>query len=87
MHLIHSSLNFCREHFEELTASLSAAILTASLELSTFIGYPAAILLSSTSVAVEQGIKSGFVIFNALIVLVLSFFGKRWLEKRFKKED
>lgn len=76
---MHEFVSFCKEHISE-------GITTAyGVSMSAFMH--GVHLTSVQSTLLEQIIKMAFVVTTSLIVLVVTFFGKRWLEKRFGKHQ
>lgn len=84
-HMLASLWSFLKDHFEEITAGTTAFAMSVAIELSTFIGIPAATFISAQGMFVEQSIRSGFIVFNTVVAATIGFFIKRFLEKRFKK--
>lgn len=74
---MHEAYTFCKEHLAEGVTTIYGFSMAAIMH--------GVHLTSIQSTLLEQSIKMIFVVFTSLIVLVVTFFGKRWLENRFGK--
>lgn len=71
--------SFCKEHISEGITTIYGVSMAAVMH--------GVNLTAIQSTLLEQTIKMAFVVTTSLIVLIVTFFGKRWLEKRFGKHQ
>lgn len=77
-------MNFLKEYVEEITGFFVAWTASTLTTLSSFLG-PSVFLVSMNSDFIHEGIKSAFVIFNAVGSAVIIHVVKKKLESRGKK--